>query len=74
MLDQWQRMEDLGIDPCGSLHSVFKNPDFGTHNDTQWEGIDCRYQDWVPLEIPRRVTNLHLPEVRSLRELVSGSG
>lgn len=53
VLASWEATEGRGIDPCGSLEggSGKRSSTFSANNNTEWEGIDCRYQAWMPLEV-----------------------
>lgn len=32
------------------------------HEGMPWEGLDCRYQDNLKDDVPRVITNIHLPK------------
>lgn len=71
-----QSWDAAGGDPCGNLTLLaLSNKVTASSGETvpyvafadrgagyEFEGIDCRYQDWMPDTIPRRVTNFHLPK------------
>lgn len=60
-MDKWpvQTCNAQGVcdmDPCGS-------PGINDLHEGQfWEGVDCRFQDKLHEDVPRVVTNLHLPK------------